>query len=93
MSTYHSDRSVACHLVLTCNVALIYRAAEFSHTVIHKGGGLSKAPLPTGAAAGAKPSLAVSLFIHLCTDPLPMLCLYATTLAVFAVNLLAFTKL
>lgn len=42
------------------------RAAEFSHTVIHKGGGLSKAPLaggvPGGIAAGAKSPMLVSIF-------------------------------
>ena len=41
------------------------RAAEFSHTVIHKGGGLSKAPLaggvPGGIAAGAKSPMLVSI--------------------------------
>ena len=45
MSGHHCD--------LIAN-GFVYRAAEFSHTVIHKAGvGLSKGPLPSGAAAAA----------------------------------------
>ena len=47
------------------------RASEFSHTVIHKAGvGLSKAPLPSGAAAAAAAAGRASPLVNAC----PSLC-------------------